>query len=326
MNRYFLLLTLIFLSANLYAQNKKEHIKEVISLRITNDEEVGLRVDQSFQERAAIRAADGDGERGLVTTAIDFASNIATKAIFSIMDNVEKSRTSTWRPPVTKDYFYDQPSFLGPMDPSGMQFDGFIMSRDVVGENGKGSSAFYIKCSLPKDQISNFVANSRFSLQLDTLAIDLSKVKAKYTSKKRISMEITVKFVSTWLDSDLVIHENQEFGEFRICMPNMKYDPENPVVTFSKAKGETSGLISGTCFFIPRSYSVYVDEGQYNPCWSAGEFEMHLTIKETTSKVKSESAEYMEEFFKKALPSSISGIATNSNIVGPAMVKIIKDY
>ena len=161
-------------------------------------------------------------------------------------------------------------------------------------------------------------------MQLDSLAIDLSKVKAEYTFKKRISIEIDIEIKATWIDDAMSVHKDQELGLFRISLPNMKYDKDNPIVTFGGDKAKK--LLNGFCFFIPRSHGAFVNAGKYQECWSAGEFEVQMTVKESTSVPKKAGATYAYEYLQKVLPGSLSQITVNENIVGPGVVKIIKGY
>lgn len=316
------LMALILSCINAVAQQRDRNSKDIISLHINRNEDIGLMIQQYSQDMALERMVQE--ERGLIGTAIDFAANFASSALFSIIDNVKKSRSATWTAPSTKDYFYSGPSFLGAMDPSGIQFNGFELSRNVKSEDGTLSPAFFIRCSLPQEQVGNFMTNTRFTLELDTLAVDLSRIKARYTNRKTVSIEVVIKLIATWIDEGLVVHSNQQLGEFRIALPNLKYNPDKPIVSFSGNK--VAGMINGCSFFVPRSFSPYVDGGQYNKCWSPGEFEIQLTIRESTARNKNEASAFVGEYFKKALPESIKSMTQNENIVGPSAVKIIKGY
>lgn len=303
--------------------------QEKIELCIIQGKELANIVDNSQMALELARVKHQDEEqRGIVGEAINFAANVATRAITSIIDNAQSSRTVEWTAPTTKDYFYNTVSYLGPLDPSGLQFSGFTMRRQYC-EDGKeddGKSAMFLKCSIPSENMSNFITNSRFTMKVDTLAIDLSKVRAKYTSKKKISVEITVRMFSTWLDRDLTIHQDQQLGEFKICLRNLKYDPERPLKTYNSE--EAKNFITGFCFFIPRSYGAYTVSDSYNECWSQGEFSIIVSVKESTAKKvsKSKTSQYALEYFQSALPTTLKNIASNKEIMGPKVVEIISKY
>lgn len=313
-------LIIILLLASLCYSAAGQDIRtvETISLRVKNDPEMSLAISESSS------ILQNSMHRGLVSTAIDFAANLASRAIFSAFDNISSKRKVEWKTPAVKDYFYDSPSALGALDPTGMRFSGILMSRDMIAADT--SSVFHLECSVPSDNQSviNYITNSRFEMQLDSLAIDLSKVKAEYTFKKRISIEIDIEIKATWIDDAMSVHKDQELGLFRISLPNMKYDKDNPIVTFGGDKAKK--LLNGFCFFIPRSHGAFVNAGKYQECWSAGEFEVQMTVKESTSVPKKAGATYAYEYLQKVLPGSLSQITVNENIVGPGVVKIIKGY
>lgn len=309
---------IIVLLSSICAHGQDAPIQESISLQVKNSPQMSLVVGESSAMLSA------STQRGFITTAIDFAANFATKAIFSVIDNLHKVRKAEWTTPAVKDYFYDGPSTLGALDPSGMKFAGILMSRDMIGADT--SSVFHLECSVPSDHqsVTDFITNSRFTMNLDSLAIDLSKVKAKYTSKKRISIEIDITMKATWIDNEMNVHKDQELGLFRIAIPNLKYDEKNPVVTFGGEKARS--MLTGFSFFAPRSYGAFINNGKYQECWSAGEFEVQMIVRESTSGPKKAAAGFAYEYLQKALPGSISQMSTNENIVGPGVVKIIKGY
>ena len=291
---------------------------EEISLRVKNDPEMSLAIGKTSS------ILHKSMHRGFVSTAVDLAANLASRAIFSAFDNISAKRQVEWKTPVVKDYFYDSPSTFGALDPTGMRFSGILMSREMIASDT--SSVFHLECSVPSDDrsVTNYITNSRFEMRLDSLAIDLSKVKARYTSRKRISIQIDIAIRATWIDDAMNIHSDQELGLFRISLPNMRYDPKKPIVTFGGEQARK--MLNGFCFFIPRSHGAFVSGGKYQECWSAGEFEVQMTIRESTAVPKKAGATYAYEYLQKALPGSLSSISVNENIVGPGVVKIIKGY
>ena len=312
---------------SLYAQKSEEKIM----LQIKQDEMLSADISKCMDDIAEMK--NNEGERGLLSTALDFVTNISTRALFSALDGIKESRIHEWKVPVAKDYFYNSLSFLGPYDPTGMHFSGIKMTKESIGDGGT-DGLFHLECSMPDDSVSlrNFLASSRFTMIIDTLAIDLSKVNAKYTASRRISIDINIEFKATWMDSNLTVHQDQNMGMFRISLPGMKYDPADPVKTFNAE--EASRLISGSCFFIPRSYAAYVEtvfenntlKQEYRHYWSPGEFEVCITIRESTARKKGKHADYAYEYLQKALPGSLQNIATNENIVGSGVVNIIRKY
>ena len=90
----------ILLFWGICAQAQEVRSQETISLQIKNSPEIGLVVGES----SAMLSASAN--RGILSTAIDFAANFASRAIFSAFENLQKVRTAEWRTPAVKDYFY----------------------------------------------------------------------------------------------------------------------------------------------------------------------------------------------------------------------------
>lgn len=314
------LMTMLSITDN-YAQER-------IELNIIQRPGLVAIVDNTQHHLENVRQERLEGtDRSILGIGVDFVANFAARALTSVIDNAHAKRTAEWTVPTTRDFFYNDISYLGPLDPSGMQFSGFSVRRDVYDEEqGKDCTALYFKCSLQDSLMSDFISNSRFTLQLDTLAIDLSKLKAKFTSRKRVSVEITIKMFSTWLDRNLTVHKDQQLGEFRIGLSNLKYDKsDSSLRTFGKDTAKN--FMSGYCFFIPRSYGAYTSNGEYKECWGEGEFDIEISVREcTATRAKSKNSEFMMEYVQSALPAAIKDISLNTEVVGPKTVKIISTY
>ncbi len=317
-------LLLAALPAVVFAQPQRGNLREEIQLQIKRDGQLGQRVRQ-YQQKMAMVSNEGDEQqRGLISTAIGLSASYATKALVSIAERREKNRTSEWTAPATRDYFYETPSFLGALDPSGLQFKGFSLSRTVIAPADTARhEVFYIECSMPEEQIGDYITNSRFSLQLDTLAIDLSRIKAKYSRKKRISIQIGIKVQATWIDEQMAVHKESELGEFHINLSQLQYDPKQPIASFS-GKNATN-LLSGSCFFVPRSYGAFVDAGSYKTCWSKGEFDILVSVKEVTGG-KRKGGNFIVEYLQQAIPAAVKDMSANKQIIGVKTVKLISTY
>ena len=312
----------VFLSAllMLVLQLAQAQKKEQIILSIDHNESLPAQLERTQRDLSA----GSRGNRGLVSMGIGLAANIGTRTIFQLIDNANAKYVSSWSAPAGRDFFYEGPSFLGPLDPTGLHFSGITLVREEIDADGNTGAALFVRCSLPEDRLEEYVTSRRFDLKIDTLAIDLSRVKAKYTAKKTISIQIGITFKATWMDENLEIHKDQTLGMFNICLPALKYDPANPVVTFSADKAKP--LISGSCFFIPRSYSAFVSGNEYRNCWSAGEFEVVLNVNESTAGKKNKNADYVRQYIEGALPGALQQVLSNEQVSGSSVSKIIKNY
>ena len=292
--------------------------KEQVHVTILRSEEMPLLLERS--QRALAQDAEG---RGVLTMGIDMAAKFGSRALTDAFTKLKSRYTNEWKAPACRDQFYVSPSMDGALDPSGLQFSGISLSRDVFNEDGSTSQALFFSCGLPKDHLTEFITNHRFTLQLDTLSVDLSKIHAKYKSSKQVSLEIDIILLATWMGQDLDIHRNQELGHFRISLPNLRYDKKNPVYSIGAEKAKN--LISGDSFFVPRSYSAYKHGDDYVPFWGTGDFQIDITVKEVTGKT-GVFAEYLYDSISSNLPTAISSIATNKEIVGASVAEIISTY
>lgn len=320
MKRIFVIsLILLFSFFHSFSQPKNIIGKEEIKLEIKRDLDLPEVVNR-YQQRIAINQSEDN--RGAISSLIGVSASLATQAIVSMIEKSQKQRSSEWSSPITRDYFYASPSFFGPMDPTGMQFQGFKLSRTATSrETGETSKNFYLECSIDESKIEDFLLNSRFSLKLDTLYIDMSSIKAKYTKSKRAQVNIEISIMSTWMDQNLSLHKNEILGVFNISLGNIKYDKESPIVSFGKGNED---MITGACFFVPRSYGAYLNGGEYKPCWGKGEFDVKVSIKEVTK--NKPTGKTAIEYVSKGLPEIIKSISTNKVIVGAEASTIIQTY
>ena len=315
MKRTFILALLLLATLISFAQQKEQ-----ITMSIDRNEALPDKLEKS--QRAL--AIESKGSRGITSMGVGLMADLSTRALFQIIDKAKDKRVSEWKAPACRDCFYREPSFMGPLDPTGLHFHGITLHREVLGADGQPQTAILVRCSLPEDKLDEYLTSRRFGLQVDTLAIDLSKVKAKYTLKKNIAIQISIAISATWMDEKLEIHQNVPLGTFNICLPSLKYDPKHPVVTYNAEQARR--LISGSCFFVPRSYSAFVSGSEYKNCWSAGEFEAAMTVHESTGKKSGQNATYIHDYLQKSLPAALQQMMTNENIVGESVVEIIKNY
>lgn len=292
--------------------------KETVKICINNSEEMPLLLERAQNELAY----DKEG-RGLLSVGVSLATQLGSRALSNVFTRNKSQYSFEWNAPVCRESFYNGPSYYGALDPSGLQFNGLTLSRNVTDIKGQERQVLFLSCSLPHDRIQEFITNHRFVMQVDSLMIDLSQIRAKYTCKKNVSIQIDLTFTATWMDDNTSIHDKQELGVFRINLPPLHYDKGSPVVSFGCE--QTEHMISGYCFFIPRSYSAFKSGDNYISCWSAGEFEVAVTVREITSKTN----KYMDLLYdsvSKSVPEALGSMVTNKDIVGASVAEIIKTY
>lgn len=210
-------------------------------------------------------------------------------------------------------HFYNQVSTLGPMDPTGMVFDGFTCSQSVD-VNGENQTVFLVDCKLRTDSLGlrSMVADSRFLLYVDEVYFNpylcdlpndsLSNVDLRipfdFDRRKNLKLNVKATVTSSWMNQVLQIVRDQELGSFDIEIKidpsrlqtdstgaqffHYKYAPGNPDNRLVSVRGDS--------FIVPRSYVA--SRANHEDVWGMGQYKMNLAISETCEINK---AYYMKE-------------------------------
>jgi hypothetical protein len=183
--------------------------------------------------------------------------------------------------------FYSKPSFDGPMDPLGMNFNGIGCLR-TVGRD----TVFYISCHIDPSKISRIVNHSKFELSLDTLIINPyycnlpnSAFDTVFSFDRRQNLQMTVemKIISSWINEWTQLQKNQELGAFVISVPvNANELNAKGELRYVRTAGKNGKYkITGESFIIPRSYMGFRDEDNtYKNSWGTGEYRIEVSLKE----------------------------------------------
>lgn len=199
-------------------------------------------------------------------------------------------------------HFYNQVSTIGPMDPSGMVFDGFSCSQSVV-VDGREEPVFLVNCKLRTDSLGlrSMVADSRFLLYVDEVYfnpwlcdlpndslenVDL-RIPFDFDRRKNLKLKIKATVTSSYMNQVLQIVRDQELGAFDIEVKidpsriqtdtngtqffHYKYAPGNPDNRLVSVRGDS--------FIVPRSYVA--SKADHVDVWGMGQYKMNLTISET---------------------------------------------
>lgn len=277
----FVFLVLASVSSSLPAQKKGG--KERISVEVIHDSRINEELAEA-RDQFALQAGIGSSDRFILMPLASIAYNmLAGKLIDGAKGKVneqlsksEKKYMSEWTASVSKDYFYSGISLNGPLDPSGIQFGGMKVCRVV---NNNMDTAFYFSSRIDVASFSEIMKNSRFTLKLDTLMLDLSKTNAKLPENKKFNLQIEVKITASWVNEVAQYYKDQELGVFTTTLRDLIYDPSSPVLVFT----DDNLKLKGSCFVIPRSYIGYIDsDNNHRHSWGQGEYSMMITIKEQT--------------------------------------------
>ncbi len=286
------LAAIIISGTNLHAQ--KKGTDEKISLEIIHNTKI-------HDELAKIQTQENSDERFFLFPLVDLAYNMLVgKAIDGTQNKVknqlDKSKqkyASEWTASVSKDYFYSKISSTGHLDPSGMQFEGIKATRLI----NKVDTALYFSCYIDTASFRDIIKNSRFTLALDTLKIDLSKTRAKLPKNKTFNLDVEVKILASWINHIAQYFKDQEMGSFNMTLSNIKYNPKDPIHIYTG--NDEKSKLKGSCFMIPRSCIGYVDnKGAYENRWGQGEYAIVITVKEKTD-YKNIAKDFFDEYVIK---------------------------
>ena len=200
-------------------------------------------------------------------------------------ENVFQERLTTIEP---INNFYSRPSFDGPLDPAGMNFNGIGCLRTI-----EGDTALYISCHIDESKINRIINHSKFELSLDTLIIDPYQcnlpnsgfdTEFSFDRRKNLQIVIEMRLTSSWVNELTHFQNNQELGSFIISVPvNQKDLDANGKLRYVRTAGAPAKYkIVGESFIIPRSFMGYRDkENKYKRSWGTGDYKVELSLKET---------------------------------------------
>ena len=263
----------------------------------------GLAADifNSYRKQAGDLFSEAAGR------AVNVAVNYAVDNVRSKRGKWEKAVNQECR--FTKDlkmlseihHFYKEVSNIGPMDPTGMIFNGFSCSQDIkVGEESQ--NVFKVVCKVRTDSlgIQSMASDSRFLLYVDEVAfnpylcdipndsldnVDL-RIPFDFQKRKDLKLKIRATISSSWMNQILQITRDQVLGSFDIEISidpkyietdgsgasvfRYKYAPDNPANRLVKVKGDS--------FIVPRSYVASKADGDI---WGMGQYKVDLVVSES---------------------------------------------
>lgn len=202
--------------------------------------------------------------------------------------------------------FYQSPSLNGPLDPTGMNFNGFGCRQviEYIDENGKTheDEVFYLSCRVRKDDqgIARMLNHSKFEIVVDTLRFnyalcDLPNDSLGLDTDKRIGFSFDkrsdLKFIvdanitSSWINQALMVYNDQPLGSFRIAASiNPNHIDKDGVFRFyagNESHRTKDVRVSGDCFLVPRSYVGSSDMSNIQDSWGTGQYKVEMTLTET---------------------------------------------
>jgi len=234
---------------------------------------------------------------GLITGAANSLLGYAVSAAKTVIANEKGKYTTTTSYGNTEDYFYAQPSLTGPFDPSGMQFTGFDLIRTIKKEDGAVDTAMFASFDVDTSRSQEILNDFVFRLKLTTFWLRYVKPKVAMFSKKKMSVEFNISFMTALITPDGNMKDSVVLGKFHLLLNNISIRHGDPEFGLCKEGGGKAGkkehkgegdkkdkdpLVTGKAFIVPRSYGYFKTGGKVGPGYNQGSYSIIASVKECT--------------------------------------------
>lgn len=233
------------------------------------------------QEQPLTLAGRGENKpRGLETAYAGTLVSLGVSAVKQVIANENKKYIAQWKQGLNDLYFYDQPSSEGPFDPTGMQFNGFNITRTFRDHNNTVtalSADFEVdKDSVPSNEIIN---DAIFRLKLKRIKVNFSKAKVP-VGRDTINIDFDISFITSYISKDGQMFKDVELGRFSLNLRKAPLDSTS--VGYKEYYDKLKNIrLDGKCFIVPRSYGHYKtpDNGVIS-LYNQGMFSIAVNVKE----------------------------------------------
>jgi len=210
------------------------------------------------QEQPLTLASRGASvQRGAETAFAGSLVSLGVSAVKQVIDKEHKKYTAQWKQGLNDLYFYDQPSVEGPFDPTGMQFNGFSITRSFLDHDNKIQTAITADFEVDKDSVpSNEIINDAiFRLKLKNIKVNFSKAKVPL-GRDTVNIDFNIIFTTSFISRDGQMFRDQVLGSFMLRLRKAPLDSTSVGYKeyYDKLKNKR---LDGKCFIVPRSYGHY---------------------------------------------------------------------
>jgi hypothetical protein len=232
------------------------------------------------QQQPLTLASRGETVRGIGTAYVGSLVSLGVAAVKQVIDNEHKKYFSQWSQGLSDLYFYDQPSSEGPFDPTGMQFNGFSITRTFE-DHGKTTTAISADFEIEKDSVpSNEIINDAiFRLKLKDIKVNYSKAKVPL-GRDTVNIDFDIIFTTSYISEGGQMFKDMELGRFSLNLRKAPLD--------SNARGYKeyydnlkNKRLYGKCFIVPRSFGHYkTPDNTIISLYNQGMFSIAVNVRE----------------------------------------------
>ena len=333
MKKIFALFLLLSLCISMIAQESSPSNKqEIDSWKVTVNTMDPARREMISRMVEHIQSQGGD-TRGVMEAVLLGAGKAGLTALIDVaateiirLATLKKAQKQEWIKMIEKECnytdslssikglkdFYAEPSLLGALDPSHMNFDGISVTgmRD-------GHEVLHLSCRIDSTRLEHLYQHSKFCLVVDTIAFHpyechLPNLSANgihlkpgekterdnrfsYNEREHLTIGMELTLSSSWINEAITVQQNVELGRFNM---SVTIPSGTEVYTYSRAnidhnrKLVADGIapadaqldttyvsIKGDCFVVPRSYIMPI--GNKGGLWGTGEYTMTVKFRES---------------------------------------------
>jgi hypothetical protein len=210
-----------------------------------------------------------------------FLISKGVEGIQKFIDNRKKRYNAQYNFAQTDLNFYDQLSTESPLDPTGLQFKGFSLTRTFKNKEGQEDTAFIINFGLDTSRAYEIINSSIFRLVVSSIEIRKAKVKMPRNEKK-INMDFEITFTTSYINDYGQMFTDVPLGKFLFALRNAPLDKNEDgyKAYYDSLKGAP---LVGKSFIVPRSRGYYYSENNtIEKSYSPGSYSIQVSVKETS--------------------------------------------
>lgn len=281
---------------------------ETLSLKVMEDSSY-LRLHTLKTQQIPTLAMRGASSRGF---GIGELVSLAAMGVDKLIALDKSQFTASYGQSVNDLYFYDQISNTGHFDPTGIQFKGLEIQRNVKIRK-KDTTALHASFLIDTTQKYEILNSSVFRLRVQDLHLSYSKAKASTTKwyvpwtwgnkniDDKMNMDLEIRFYTSYVTASGNFYDNVLVGKFSLNLRNMPLNPESEgyKAYYDSLAGDALG---GYSFLIPRSCGFAFDEEkELQQIYNQGSYRIEVSVKETGKEkfIKTKLAENSTEIIKE---------------------------